>query len=147
MTKDEALKMALESLENSIDLVSNDAREAELLYGKYQSRLAQVKKLVALEVAHGKAITAIKEALAQPEQEPIGYLSVGGAERLVTKKQTHEQIRNFRLFANDVFVYTTPPRRTWVGLTDDEKQEAYLKIDAWNNCVNWIESTLREKNK
>ena len=37
-------------------------------------------------------------------------------------------------------------KKEWVGLTDDEKQEAYLKIDAWNNCVNWIESTLREKN-
>jgi hypothetical protein len=39
-----------------------------------------------------------------------------------------------------------PLAKEWVGLTDDEKQEAYLKIDAWNNCVNWIETTLREKN-
>jgi len=38
-------------------------------------------------------------------------------------------------------------KKDWVGLTDEEKQEAYLKIDAWNNCVNWIETTLREKNK
>ena len=34
----------------------------------------------------------------------------------------------------------------WVGLTDEEKQKAYLKIDTWNNCVNFIELTLREKN-
>jgi len=38
-------------------------------------------------------------------------------------------------------------KKEWVGLTDEEKQDAYLKIDAWNNCVNWIETTLREKNK
>ena len=29
------------------------------------------------------------------KQEPVGYLSEGGAERLVIKKQAHEQIRNF----------------------------------------------------
>jgi hypothetical protein len=70
-THKEALKLALEALENSVDLVSNEAREAESLYGKYQSRLARVQGLLALEVAHEKAITAIKEALAQPEQEPV----------------------------------------------------------------------------
>jgi len=63
MTKDEVLKLALEALENSIDLVSNEAGQAESLYGKYPSRIARVQGLVALEVAHEKAITAIKEAL------------------------------------------------------------------------------------
>ena len=48
--------------------------------------------------------------------EPIGYVSEGSAERLATNKQAHEQIKNFRLFAHDVPVYTSPPRRTWVGL-------------------------------
>jgi len=38
-------------------------------------------------------------------------------------------------------------KKDWVGLTDEEKQKAYLKIDTWNNCVNFIELTLREKNK
>ena len=38
------------------------------------------------------------------------------------------------------------PQRTWVGLTDDEKQDAYLKIDTWNNCVDWIEAKLKDKN-
>ena len=109
-----------------------------------------------------------KDPVAWFSKEPIGYLSEGGAERLVAKKQAHEQIKNFRLFAHDVPVYITPPQPTklfgpnlvgilnaagfyrkkeWVGLTDEEKQDAYLKIDAWNNCVNWIETTLREKNK
>ena len=37
-------------------------------------------------------------------------------------------------------------QREWVGLTDEEKQDAYLKIDTWNNCVDWIQAKLKEKN-
>jgi hypothetical protein len=49
-------------------------------------------------------------------------------------------------------VHTTPPQRTWVGLTDEEKQEW---IDAMPSppqprhfmvLVNAIESELKEKN-
>ena len=38
-------------------------------------------------------------------------------------------------------------KKEWVGLTDEEKQKAYLIVDTWSNCVNFIEKTLREKNK
>ena len=37
-------------------------------------------------------------------------------------------------------------KKEWVGLTDEEKQKAYLIVDTWSNCVNFIEKTLREKN-
>ena len=37
-------------------------------------------------------------------------------------------------------------KKDWVGLTDDEKQAAYIIVDGWSNCVNFIEKTLREKN-
>ena len=123
MTKDKALQMALDFIER----VNKDG----WLLADFEPEMYVV-------------ITAIKEALAQPEQEPIGYLSVGGAERLVTKKQTHEQIRNFRLFANDVFVYTTPPRRTWVGLTDDEIEHVRNDQPWW--AIRAIEAKLKEKN-
>ena len=88
------------------------------------------------------------------KQEPVGYLSEGGAERLVIKKQAHEQIRNFRLFAHDVPLYTTP-QRTWVGLSDEEIKA----FDTWHDNreeeVGWcnpseilayIEAKLKEKN-
>jgi len=69
MMSKEAMKLALEALENSVDLVSHEARNAEELYGKYPSRLARIQGLVAFEVAHEKAITALREALAeQPAQ-------------------------------------------------------------------------------
>ena len=36
--------------------------------------------------------------------------------------------------------------RPWVSLTDEEKQEAYYKIDSWRECVAFIEAKLKEKN-
>lgn len=36
--------------------------------------------------------------------------------------------------------------REWVGLTDEEKNEAYHRIDEWGECVDWVESKLKEKN-
>lgn len=37
-------------------------------------------------------------------------------------------------------------RREWVGLTDDEKHDCYLKIDVWSRCVEAVEAKLKEKN-
>jgi hypothetical protein len=71
MDKDEALKLALEALENSVDLVREDAYNAEKLYGNYPTRQGKVCGLKALADDHEKAITAIKQALAAPVQEPV----------------------------------------------------------------------------
>jgi hypothetical protein len=72
MTKDEALDLALEALENSVDLVREDAYNAEKLYGNYPSRQGKVAGLKVLADDHEKAITAIKQALAAPTvQEPV----------------------------------------------------------------------------
>ena len=73
---------------------------------------------------------------------------------MVIKKQAHEQIRNFRLFAHDVPLYTTP-QRPWVGLTKEEIAE----FDTWHDnreeeigwvnpseIVAYIEAKLKEKN-
>ena len=82
------------------------------------------------------------------KQEPVGYLSEGGAERLVIKKQAHEQIRNFRLFAHDVPLYTTP-QRTWVELTHSEFAEI-LCDNRWQGRPELMllqaQDKLKEKN-
>jgi hypothetical protein len=64
--RDEALKLALEALENSVDLVREDAYEAEKLYGNYPTRQGKVAGLKVLADDHEKAITAIKQAIAAP---------------------------------------------------------------------------------
>jgi hypothetical protein len=37
-------------------------------------------------------------------------------------------------------------RREWVGLTEEEKHDCYLKIDVWGRCVEAIEAKLKKKN-
>ena len=58
MTKDEALKLALEALQFALHVGFDESSES------------QIKKGDKAGQQHRKAITAIKEALAQPEQEP-----------------------------------------------------------------------------
>jgi hypothetical protein len=76
--KDEALKLALEALENSVDLVREDAYNAEKLYGNYPSRQGKVTGLKVLADDHEKAIAAIKQALAAPVQEPVAWMDRDG---------------------------------------------------------------------
>ena len=128
MTKDEALRLAMAAL------VKTDAEPGSKAWER-----------------EAEAITAIKEALmsgtdgAQPEQEPVTWrykiVDVFGrpAWTLKTPKSDTRVLESQPL-------YTTPPQRTWVGLTDEEKQEAYYKIDSWSECIAFIEVKLKEKN-
>jgi hypothetical protein len=55
-----------------------------------------------------------KEALAQPAQEPVAWLCSPDENGLFELPTTHKACK-------DCFpVYTTPPQRPWVGLTDDD---------------------------
>jgi hypothetical protein len=86
--------------------------------------------------------------LPEREQEPIGYVSEGSAERLTTNKQAHEQIRSFRLFTHDLPLYTAP-QRTWVGLTDEEIKKIIGSdrySDLIKEVVQIVEAKLKEKN-
>ena len=133
----QALKLALEALQFALHI------------GFPESSESQIKKGEKAYQQHRAAITAIKEALAQPEQEPVATLDD-------LEQEIYENTRQF--VSRDVMewmlkrYYTTPPQRTWVGLTDEEKQEW---IDAMpydpqpRHCmilVNVIEAKLKEKN-
>lgn len=118
MTKDEALKLALEALEEPREHIAKHCR---------------------LE-----AITAIKEALAEPEQEPVAWYDKHGI-------ITHDP------FEGVIPLYTAPPKREWIGLTDDEIIQAYCSVGGtaeWaiggmadvGNFYLAIEAKLKEKN-
>ena len=120
MTKDKALKLALEIA----------------LDKEYQLRKTGQSHMIE------PVITAIKEALAQPEQEPVAWLtrdSVDGCWYATANKVGND----------DKPLYTTPPQRPWVlqrewvDLTDEE-------IDKWahelHGVIYAVMADLKEKN-
>ena len=92
MTEREALKLALEALE------------------AWETGCGTTEYLSLVE----KAVTDIKEVLAQPEQKPVAWME-GESVYWHTNPSLNDWIR-----ANGTPLYTTPPQRTLVGLTDDE---------------------------
>ncbi len=85
-----------------------------------------------------KAINALKEALAQPEQEPVAKYS--------------DIVSDGGLDPRNKFDVSL--QRTWVGLTDDEIWDIYMESPAEFNCHTddlnafcaAIEAKLKEKN-
>jgi hypothetical protein len=90
------------------------------------------------------AITAIKEALAQPEQEPV-------ISTWVLREVYFDE-------DGEPTMHRSPPQRTWVGLTDDERDHLtglhlYAvkgQVEAWiegvDDFAQAIEAKLKEKN-
>ena len=90
-----------------------------------------------------EAITAIKEALSQPEQEPVAVVDV---------HEFYDNCANFSLLQKlpkgKHTLYTTPPQRTWVDLTDDEMLMIYGQDHEGKkyNLGRMVQQSLKEKN-
>jgi hypothetical protein len=119
MTKDEALKLALEYVE----LVQDDRYNAE-------------------HIDREVLVTAIKEALAQPEPVKIAH-------KHEWFRTGEMKIGQMRCISCGTWGQDEIPQRTWVGLTDDEidyqaKKDdhgAYFALGAL-----WAGAKLKEKN-
>jgi len=117
----EALKLALEALETC-----NWVDDGGYGHAEYD------------HVSTSKAIAAIREALAQPEQEPVAWsywqscLNEDGTQTApwvhrLSKFQPSESIINKDITP----LYTTPqPQREWVELTDEEIRELEKQFEA-----------------
>jgi hypothetical protein len=94
------------------------------------------------------AWAAWQAALAQPEQEPVAYAvyhRMGGGKSLHWREQHSPDgdASEYQL----VPIYTTPPQRTWVGLTDEERTEIRREHYARTSpLMDAIEAKLKEKN-
>jgi hypothetical protein len=127
----EALKLALEALETPWNAPYVDGCD-----------LALGKKV--------KAITAIKEALAQPEPNYKKALEVW----LDKTEWVQETVKPHELGMHraDVLkqrIEEASPQRTWVGLTDEEVKKIVgldRYTDLLKEVVQYVEAKLRSKN-
>jgi len=145
----EALKMALPLLEDCVNS-----------YGMKYERPAFVK-----------AITAIKEALAQPEQEPVACDCNQGevchiCDPIISPQRTEPpdwfpavenilkeyglQAMDFVADFKEAMKDAEQSQRTWVGLTYEEKSEMWrisrAALPRYATYATLIETNLKEKN-
>ena len=94
----------------------------------------------------GAAIEALRQALAQPEQEPVGYVTIENI-------SSWAQVPSIKWFKKPTEgqLYTAPPKREWVGLTDEEIEKCKIN-GGLPHAINWrlsvkvMEAKLKEKN-
>ena len=118
------------------------------LLGRVHRELLDVLKSINQDEIHDdghdfhKLLKDVEKALAQPEQEPVAWMwdvnnGGGYTTRDVGLYQTSIP------FAKHTPLYTPPPQRTWVGLTDEDCK----RMSAGDRVVAiWADRTLKEKN-
>ena len=112
------------------------------------------------------AIKAIKEALAQPEQEPVGwrvtYSKVIKALAAIVTVHTPDNLFDLDAIPRDPVMGLVqqirvaidgyePPQRKWVGLTDEEIYKIYITLTNeiypnFKTFAHAIEAKLKDKN-
>ena len=131
MTKDEALKLALEALEAAYARIFTKCEQNLVTYNGVDVDTLTLSQ---------EAITAIKEALAQPEQERFLVATIGNWGRV-------EWVDGVFPSLGDK-MYSAP--RTWVGLTEDEVAlivaDCSLVTPSDFYFAQTIEAKLKEKN-
>jgi hypothetical protein len=93
-------------------------------------------------------IQALRQALAQPEQEPVAWITNGGKGELwwYQSSKFDEEGNLIGPNPDDIPLYTAPPKKQWVGLTPYEIQEIHSGNQHWGNFACAIEAKLKEKN-
>lgn len=117
MTDKETMKLALKAFEVATTPLAKDRQEVL------------------------QAITALKEALAQPEQEPVAWHYPGGKPDQCTTDKAYAE--------KDPAWTPMYYKHEFVGLTDEEVDQFHNWKDCtWstNELVRYVEQTLKDKN-
>ena len=144
--KDEALKLALEALERSVATCFTQY--------SHQQVMSHPEHFI------NQAITTIKQALAAPVQEPVGWISNKDFEPIririmqeayeLADSNDFEGYNAIKVMCGDVQKMLSP-QRTWVGLTEEDLKpicdEWRIVYGAWmDDFAKEIEAKLKEKN-
>jgi hypothetical protein len=95
------------------------------------------------------------QAPPQQEQEPVAHCEAGPEYCPVCNTELNQEPaiypeEAYEMGLEEIAFYTAPPRRTWVGLTDEEIaqgcKESWVTEQAWQSAVWWAEAKLKEKN-
>jgi hypothetical protein len=97
-----AMQMALEALEDANDV-------ARMEFGD--------------EDYYSEAISALRQAL-ETEQEPVAWLKTWSDGSLTVLKTKSHAFADHELEP----LYTAPPKREWVGLTDEQVEDEWERI-------------------
>jgi hypothetical protein len=116
------------------------------------SREAMQMALEALELYQSKssvqmfddAVKALRQAL-ETEQEPVAWMHTTGTGHVYFRKKPQDKVFNPQP------VYTVPPKKQWVGLTDDDviyfrSQATFCDEFDAAFMAELIEKDLKEKN-
>jgi hypothetical protein len=89
-----------------------------------------------------KTIAACEKALEQPEPEPVAWMDIEDGIFHGLRYWSEPDNRN------EVALYTSPPKRKWQGLTDEEKVALCKQFPdhLTFNAIHAIEAKLKEKN-
>ena len=86
-------------------------------------------------------IQALRQALAQPEQEPVGYVTIENI-------SSWAQVPSIKWFKKPTEgpLYTAPPKREWVGLEDNDFNVKQVGEFYVVKFARYIEAILKERN-
>jgi hypothetical protein len=131
MTKDEALKLALSTLDEVRQETFRLMRDGQTLYA---------------EDNVWSTIISIKEVLAQ-EQEPVAWgVFEGNLHDMFFTEAEAVEMAQLKGHHAEVKPLYTAPQRTWVGLTNKEKHEIRYSHMTSAEFIDVIEAKLKEKN-
>jgi hypothetical protein len=121
----EAMKLALEALEDYVEEYGPHEKDSGAAY----------------------VITALRQAL-ETEQEPVAFINVEEQKLEWAKRTLWHTPTVVKL--PKIPLYTAPPKREWVGLTDEEIDILSCETVKGNKSVNWLckvlEAKLKENN-
>ncbi len=169
MTKDEALKLALEALEKGLDdcwretvplgnqainavkeALSSPNGEAHPEQKPFGYTLEETMKC--WDLGYAAAVKALEQKRfaqpKEPEQEPVAWpCLIAEADFSENTVILAMQCTDYKVSSGNHWLSNTPPQRTWVELTDDEREELMDTYDvASTDYVHAIEAKLKEKN-